>query len=258
MHSQPREFIRSNQSHRLRAEKAVRPGPMSGVNQQDRSVRRESTLSEREIMNYASRDNPLTETVGSDFQEHDGAREQTRHSYSPSVQEDLRDDLASNKNVSRACNPGAPEDSSEDLPLIPEEVQALQDALWHTRKHYRDLTSRVAPPSATHDNYTLQWATMQVRLNALWLATGSEGNAPMLAGLAPWTGGIMNWPHAQKINEPDESDRLRFREFHDLQVIHPYPYIESPYALEFHSDFTQFQASSLRPISDFRPPSPKR
>lgn len=95
------------------------------------------------------------------------------------------------------------EGSSHSFPQNMEEVRALSNAMQPSRDQFRMLTGQSSQAANTWDNYVSQWGVLQMQLNALWHHRTEAGRAPCLVAIQNWTGGILNWRSALRINESE-------------------------------------------------------
>ena len=81
-----------------------------------------------------------------------------------------------------------------------DEVQAISEAMQPTRNQFLALTGQSAPANIW-DSYLSQWGLLQIQFHEIWTQRNGFENLPLLVALGPWTGGILNWRSARRINK---------------------------------------------------------
>ncbi|KAL2036928.1 hypothetical protein N7G274_010353 [Stereocaulon virgatum] len=89
------------------------------------------------------------------------------------------------------------DDARFDPPKDWDEVQALQEALAPTIRTFATISGRPSPQVSPWTPYGYQYRFLQRAMLENWKADRRLGNAPMLAGLCAWPGGVMAWRKAR-------------------------------------------------------------
>ena len=89
------------------------------------------------------------------------------------------------------------DDARFDPPKDRYEMQALQEALAPTIRTFATISGRPSPEVSPCTPYGYQYRFLQRAMLEHWKADRRLGNAPMLAGLCAWPGGIMAWGKAR-------------------------------------------------------------
>jgi hypothetical protein len=101
------------------------------------------------------------------------------------------------------------DDARFDPPKDWDEVEALQEALAPTIRTFATISGRPSPEVSPWTPYGYQYRCLQRAMLENWRADRRLGNAPMLAGLCAWPGGIMAWRKARV--HTSEEDLLAYK-----------------------------------------------